>query len=243
MEGSANLLKLPQDLLERVLDLSNAPALHVLCRTCHSLRAISCADALWQRHFEQHFAQVVQHLYGGTVPLPREGVSWKTHYLMFDMDWLQNAAADTGSILITISGSLYNVTEFLFDHPGDPKLLVSAAGRDATEAFEYTGHSKHARRTLAAFAVPELQLVPLFMRPVTAEAEPSDSDSSQSGWGLRSMAARMRGLLAITGSWRNLEAVSMLRPVGSKVPDELEDVTDHLVKDAKRALAKAGRSL
>ena len=34
----------------------------------------------------------------------------------------------------------------LDEHPGDPQLLLAAAGRDATESFEYVGHSLNAHR-------------------------------------------------------------------------------------------------
>ena len=47
-----------------------------------------------------------------------------------------------------IDGAWHDATPMLLDHPGGPELLAASAGRDATQAFEYTNHSDDARRQL-----------------------------------------------------------------------------------------------
>ena len=40
------------------------------------------------------------------------------------------------SCWIIVSGNVYDVTEFLDDHPGGSAIILRYAGRDATEAYE-----------------------------------------------------------------------------------------------------------
>ena len=51
---------------------------------------------------------------------------------------------------------VHDVTDFIDEHPGDQLLLLSSVGRDATEAYDYVDHSRHADRLLATMAVPQL---------------------------------------------------------------------------------------
>jgi len=57
------------------------------------------------------------------------------------------APAHAGT-LPQIDGAWHDATPMLLDHPGGPELLAASAGRDATQAFEYTNHSDDARRQL-----------------------------------------------------------------------------------------------
>jgi stearoyl-CoA desaturase (delta-9 desaturase) len=57
--------------------------------------------------------------------------------------------------VFTIHGTVYNATEFVQQHIGGPRLLLSQHGRDATTAF-YTGlnhHSQAAKLLLERYAV------------------------------------------------------------------------------------------
>ncbi|GAA5950115.1 hypothetical protein JCM3765_004201 [Sporobolomyces pararoseus] len=45
------------------------------------------------------------------------------------------------SAWVIIEGNVYDVTEFLEDHPGGKKVLLNACGQDSTEKF-WQFHSK-----------------------------------------------------------------------------------------------------
>ncbi|ERN09073.1 hypothetical protein AMTRI_Chr06g197440 [Amborella trichopoda] len=57
---------------------------------------------------------------------------------------------------LVINGKVYNVTEFLEDHPGGDEVLLSATGKDATDDFEDVGHSTSARAMMDEFYVGEI---------------------------------------------------------------------------------------
>ncbi|VDK71274.1 unnamed protein product [Onchocerca ochengi] len=51
---------------------------------------------------------------------------------------------DVSSTWIIIDNNVYDVTKFLQEHPGGDEVLLEQAGRDATESFKDTGHSRDA---------------------------------------------------------------------------------------------------
>ncbi|XP_063223230.1 cytochrome b5 isoform X2 [Bacillus rossius redtenbacheri] len=57
---------------------------------------------------------------------------------------------------VIIHNTVYNVTEFLNEHPGGEEVLMEQAGRDATEAFEDVGHSTDARDLMKKYIAGEL---------------------------------------------------------------------------------------
>lgn len=58
---------------------------------------------------------------------------------------------------LLIDGKVYDVSKFLDEHPGGDEVLVTEAGKDATEAFEDVGHSEDARALLGPMFVGELE--------------------------------------------------------------------------------------
>jgi len=42
---------------------------------------------------------------------------------------------------VVIGSKVYDLTSFIEDHPGGENVLLAEAGKDATEAFEETGHT------------------------------------------------------------------------------------------------------
>ncbi|KAJ5998700.1 hypothetical protein N7451_006510 [Penicillium sp. IBT 35674x] len=58
---------------------------------------------------------------------------------------------------IIVHGNVYNVTEYVRDHPGGPDVLCDVAGTDATEAYDEIGHSEEADDILKAYLVGRLE--------------------------------------------------------------------------------------
>jgi len=150
---------LPAELLDVVLCCCDAPALCAITSVSQRLRTAAGNPALWEMQFERRFRRVIPlfaHLPWS--PLP-EGENFKTFYFKFERTWML-LAAQQGLCILKIDGHVYDVTEFVEEHPGEPYLLSAAAGTDASEPFEYVQHSNHARRVLRSFARPDLDLEP-----------------------------------------------------------------------------------
>ncbi|PLB39783.1 cytochrome b5 [Aspergillus candidus] len=58
---------------------------------------------------------------------------------------------------VTIHGKVYDVSEYVKDHPGGADVLVDVAGQDATAAYEDVGHSEDANEILESFLIGTLK--------------------------------------------------------------------------------------
>ncbi|XP_054272367.1 cytochrome b5-like isoform X2 [Macrosteles quadrilineatus] len=63
---------------------------------------------------------------------------------------------DKNSTVIVIHNVVYDVTDFLNEHPGGEEVLLEQLGKDATEAFEDVGHSTDARDMMKKYKIGEL---------------------------------------------------------------------------------------
>ncbi|CAB4065723.1 CYB5 [Lepeophtheirus salmonis] len=52
--------------------------------------------------------------------------------------------------------TLYDVSNFLDEHPGGEEVLIENGGMDSTEAFEDVGHSSDAREMMKDYLIGEL---------------------------------------------------------------------------------------
>ncbi|KEH27869.1 cytochrome b5-like heme/steroid-binding domain protein [Medicago truncatula] len=58
-------------------------------------------------------------------------------------------------IFFHLPTQVYDVTQYLDDHPGGDDVILDATGRDATEDFEDAGHSKSARELMEKYYIGE----------------------------------------------------------------------------------------
>ncbi|RZC38028.1 cytochrome b5 [Asbolus verrucosus] len=63
-----------------------------------------------------------------------------------------------GDCWIIIYDRIYDITDFLDEHPGGSDILLEYAGRDASVAFRGSGHSAQALRALDRFTIGELPM-------------------------------------------------------------------------------------
>ncbi|KAI7907166.1 cytochrome b5 [Cokeromyces recurvatus] len=60
------------------------------------------------------------------------------------------------SLWLAIHDKVYDITEFILEHPGGEEVLFDEAGKDATEAFEDIGHSDEAHDMLEKYLIGTL---------------------------------------------------------------------------------------
>lgn len=74
------------------------------------------------------------------------------------------------SCWVVIHGKAYDVTEFMPEHPGGPKIILKYAGKDATEAYEPI----HPPDTLDKYLDQSKHLGPADMKTVHQEEKVAD---------------------------------------------------------------------
>ncbi|KAG5889927.1 hypothetical protein JTB14_010077 [Gonioctena quinquepunctata] len=65
---------------------------------------------------------------------------------------------DASDCWIIIYDRVYDVTDFLDEHPGGADIILECAGREASSAFRGSGHSPQAVRALDKFYIGELPM-------------------------------------------------------------------------------------
>ncbi|GAT30417.1 cytochrome b5 reductase [Aspergillus luchuensis] len=68
-------------------------------------------------------------------------------------------------IWIAIHGQVFDITEYLQDHPGGVDVLLETAGTDATADFEDVGHSEDSREILQDYLIGTLKDAKKFVPP------------------------------------------------------------------------------
>eukprot|EP00878_Enallax_costatus_P002493 GHUV01002673.1.p1 GENE.GHUV01002673.1~~GHUV01002673.1.p1 ORF type:complete len:128 (+),score=42.21 GHUV01002673.1:145-528(+) len=70
----------------------------------------------------------------------------------FTLDECRKHATDKDCWLV-VHGKVYNVTDFLEEHPGGYDIILTSAGKDSTQDFEEIGHSNSARELLEKYLI------------------------------------------------------------------------------------------
>ncbi|KAG8437513.1 hypothetical protein GDO86_008281 [Hymenochirus boettgeri] len=82
---------------------------------------------------------------------------------------------------LVILGRVYDITNFVEEHPGGEEVLFEQAGGDATESFEDVGHSIDAREMLNQYYIGDLHPDD-FKKQGTKDVLLTTSSSSSSSW-------------------------------------------------------------
>lgn len=69
---------------------------------------------------------------------------------------LKEHAKDKNACYIAIKGKVYNVQDFLSEHPGGGEIVEEHKGKDATSEFLDIGHSDYAEDLLKKYYVGDL---------------------------------------------------------------------------------------
>jgi cytochrome b involved in lipid metabolism len=90
------------------------------------------------------------------------------------------------STWVIYEGKVYDISNFVSEHPGGTEVLADTAGTDITRSFTEIGHSDHARGLMTPMLVGELEgYVPgaksARRAPVVGNKAPSSESGKPSG--------------------------------------------------------------
>jgi len=77
-------------------------------------------------------------------------------YRLEEVKQHNTSRGENKSVWTVIHDKVYDITQFLDEHPGGEEILIEHAGQDASEDFEDVGHSSDAREMLLEYYVGEL---------------------------------------------------------------------------------------
>lgn len=118
------------------------------------------STAIWKTLWHRDYAWIVFKWKIGKIALERSNCTkWsycRDFYFLFGQSYLDYVLAGHNtfnSCLVGIHSNIYNITPFLFSHPGSPDTLMVHSGRDATNFFDDMGHSAGARKLAMSMCV------------------------------------------------------------------------------------------
>jgi len=116
--------------------------------------------AIWKTLWHRDYAWIVFKWKIGKLALERSNCTqWafsKDFYFLFGQSYLEYVLAGHNTFdrcLVGIHSNIYDITPFLFSHPGSPDTLMVHSGRDATNFFDDMGHSRGARKLAMSMCV------------------------------------------------------------------------------------------
>jgi len=77
-------------------------------------------------------------------------------YRLSEVEQHNITKGENKSVWTVIHDKVYDITQFLDEHPGGEEILLENSGKDASEEFEDVGHSSDAREMLNDYYLGEL---------------------------------------------------------------------------------------
>ena len=68
---------------------------------------------------------------------------------------MQRAQAESGRVVLSAHGIVYDVTSFVDDHPGGTFAILSHAGEESTADFDF--HTRSAKKSWTSFAIGRME--------------------------------------------------------------------------------------
>jgi cytochrome-b5 reductase len=129
-----------------------------------------------------------------------------------------------------LTKSVYDITNYVRDHPGGADVLMDVAGGDATGAYEDVGHSEDANEILETYLVGTIKDAQRFVKPKTVRVIQQISSSTNtskkspfSAKAVTAIAATLAATAIILVSAKNHRALSHLItkyfPASWRIPD------------------------
>lgn len=87
-------------------------------------------------------------------PAPQYG--WHKFYISFELcwiDWILAGLCTREKCYISINDAIFDVTNFVPEHPGSAETLLDHSGGDVSEVFFDIGHSDYALRLMERFCI------------------------------------------------------------------------------------------
>ncbi|KAJ6184385.1 hypothetical protein N7519_005686 [Penicillium mononematosum] len=97
-----------------------------------------------------------------------------------EFDASEVAAHNTkNDIFVIIHGKVYDITNYVRDHPGGADVLIDVAGTDATAAYEDVGHSEDASEILETYFIGTVKDAHEFVQPKVVRVIKQPSSSTE----------------------------------------------------------------
>lgn len=120
------------------------------------------SKSVWKTLWRRDYSWLVEQWQVGKDALQRSGFvgqAWqldKTFYFMFGqtyLNWIIAGENTSDRCLVGLHSNIYDITPFLYTHPGSPDTLMVHSGKESTRFFEDMGHSNGARRMARSLCV------------------------------------------------------------------------------------------
>ncbi|KAJ6111559.1 Cytochrome b5 [Penicillium sp. IBT 18751x] len=165
-----------------------------------------------------------------TVPETKElKTQWKADVELPELSMKDVAAHKSKTDMwIVIHGQVFDITEYLQDHPGGADVLIETAGTDATAEYEDVGHSEDAREIMQPYLIGVLKDAQQFVRPkavrVVSQNAPKETKSSSSLRTTGLVAGAMAAVLPVLYicSRGNLHHLNGLGSISKLLPHQLK---------------------